>query len=232
MPPQAGWSLPDPATAEPGMDLIGFGGDLSVATLVEAYSRGVFPMDVTVAQGRRVLGWWSPDPRAILPLSGLRVSDSLRRSQRRFHVTHDTAFGEVIRACAAARPEAEWITPAFRAAYEELHRGGSAHSVEVWADGDLAGGLYGVQLGGLFAGESMFHRQRDASKVALVALVEILRRDGWNRLLDVQWRTAHLGSLGAVTIPRGDYLGRLPEALSMPPAFPPLTTTSNRHPET
>lgn len=165
----------------------------------------------------RNLGWWSPDPRAILPLDGLRVSRSLRKSAARFDVRIDTAFEAVIDGCGDPSREGRWITPAVRAAYLHLHELGWVHSVEAWSrdDGQLAGGLYGVAIGGLFAGESMFHRRTDASKVALLGLVRALT-DGLPRLLDVQWRTDHLASLGVVEIERVDYLARLPSALALP----------------
>jgi leucyl/phenylalanyl-tRNA--protein transferase len=135
-------------------------------------------------------------------------------------VTVDVAFADVMAGCADERREQGWITPDFVQAYSELHRMGWAHSVEAWdATGDLAGGLYGVSIGGLFAGESMFHRATDASKVALVALVGILGEDGQDRLLDVQWRTEHLATLGVIEIPRREYLSRLDAALSLPSAF-------------
>lgn len=172
---------------------------------------------------KRNLGWWSPDPRAILPLESLRVSRSLRKSAARFDVRIDTAFEAVIDGCGDPSREGRWITPAVRAAYLHLHELGWVHSVEAWSldDGQLAGGLYGVAIGGLFAGESMFHRRTDASKVALLGLVRALD-DGAPRLLDVQWRTDHLASLGVVEIERDDYLGRLPAALALPlpEAFP------------
>jgi leucyl/phenylalanyl-tRNA--protein transferase len=167
-----------------------------------------------------LLGWWSPDPRGVIPLDGLRVSRSLQRSRRRFDVTVDAAFGAVIEACAdPSRPDG-WIDAAFIDAYVRLHELGWAHSVEVWATGsgatpELAGGLYGLAIGGLFAGESMFHRRTDASKVALVDLVGRLGAGG-GVLLDVQWRTPHLGSLGATEMPRADYLALLDEAVALP----------------
>jgi leucyl/phenylalanyl-tRNA--protein transferase len=169
----------------------------------------------------RNLGWWSPDPRGILPLpDGLIVSRSLRKSCRRFEIRIDTAFEAVIDACADPSRQGRWITPEVRAAYVELHRLGWVHSVEAWSleDGELAGGLYGVAIGGLFAGESMFHRRADASKVALVGLVSLLDPDG---LLDVQWRTAHLASLGVVDIPRENYLRSVSRAVerTVPEAF-------------
>jgi leucyl/phenylalanyl-tRNA--protein transferase len=165
------------------------------------------------------MGWWSPDPRAVLPLDGLRVSRSLRRSCGRFEVRVDTAFEAVIDACADSARDGTWISPAIRAAYVRLHHLGWTHSVEAWhPDGRLAGGLYGVAIGGLFAGESMFHLQSDASKVALVGLVEHLRHGGpgHDRLLDVQWTTPHLASLGALDVCRADYLALLAEALRQP----------------
>ena len=160
--------------------------------------------------------------RGVLPLDGLRVSRSLRRSLRDFEVRVDTCFDAVVAACADPRREAGWITRDVAAAYGELHRLGWAHSVEVWRDGELAGGLYGVSIGGLFAGESMFHRVTDASKAALVALVRLLTADGVpDRLLDVQWVTPHLASLGAVEVPRAAYLRSLETALTVaPPAWP------------
>lgn len=215
-PPPCRWDLPDPERAEPGVDLLAVGADLDVGTVHAAYRRGLFPMHL----GTGELGWWSPDPRGILPLDGLRVTRSLRASTRRYRTTVNRAFEDVMRGCAdRARPDG-WITDDFLRAYVALHEMGWAHSVEVWSgDGELAGGLYGVEIGGLFAGESMFHRQRDASKVALVALVQILRSCGGPRLLDVQWRTEHLASLGVVEVTRREYLRRLEVALALPPCL-------------
>jgi leucyl/phenylalanyl-tRNA---protein transferase len=200
-------------------DLVGVGLDLEPATLVAAYRAGLFPM--RLAGRRGALGWWSPDPRGILPLERLRVTRSLARSCRRYRVTFDTDFDAVVAGCADRRRPGGWIGPDIRAAYGRLARLGVARSVEVRdGRGVLVGGLYGVCLGGLFAGESMFHRQvhgRDASKVALVALVRALRQDGVaGRLLDVQWSTPHLASLGAVEVPRSDYLALLARALALP----------------
>ena len=204
------WRFPDPS-AMPEGDLVSLGGDLEPETLVDAYRRGIFPMEVSALGG--VLGWWSPDPRGIIPLDGLRVSRSLRQSAKRYTVRVDTSFEAVIRACADPSREDGWINPAFIAAYTRLHALGWAHSVEVFDhDGRLAGGLYGVAIGGLFAGESMFHHQRDASKVALMALVDILREKQMS-LLDVQWCTDHLATLGAVAIPRAEYLARAARAI-------------------
>ncbi|QIX25237.1 leucyl/phenylalanyl-tRNA--protein transferase [Nocardioides sp. JQ2195] len=208
-PPLTPWGFPDP-TGVPD-DLIAFGADLAPGTLLLAYRSGFFPMPIDDE-----LGWWSPQRRGVLPLDGLRVTKSLRRSCRRFEIRVDTAFEEVIDACADPARDGGWIDGAIRSAYVELHRLGWAHSVEAWLDGVLAGGLYGVATGGLFAGESMFHRVTDASKVALVALVDLLSDGRPDRLLDVQWSTEHLASLGVVEVDRGDYLERLRAALVTP----------------
>lgn len=215
-PPPTPWHFPDPATADAD-GVVGVGADREPGTVLAAYRRGIFPMPVASGQ---VLGWWSPDPRAVLPLDGLRVSRSLRRSCRRYRITFDAAFDDVIAACADPRRAHGWITDDIQVAYRELHRLGWAHSVEAWAvdDGALAGGLYGIAIGGLFAGESMFHRRIDASKVALVALVDHLRKVGAT-LLDVQWCTGHLRSLGAVEIPRSRYLRQVAEAVRLPVSF-------------
>ena len=162
-----------------------------------------------------ILAWWSPDPRAILPLDGLVVSRSLRRSCRRYVIRIDTAFDRVVEGCADPTRAGRWITPEVAGAYGELHRLGWAHSIEAWTpEGELAGGLYGVHLGGLFAGESMFHRRTDASKVALVGLVGHLRAIGAT-LLDVQWATPHLRSLGVVEVRRTTYLKLLEHAVAL-----------------
>jgi leucyl/phenylalanyl-tRNA--protein transferase len=213
-PPATPWVFPDPREAED--DLVGVGADLAPGTLLAAYRRGIFPMPEHGV--RPPMHWFSPVDRGIVPLDGLRVSRSLRRSCRDFDIRVDTAFDEVVAACGDPGRDSGWITPAIAEAYGELHRLGWAHSVEAWRDGRLAGGLYGVAIGGLFAGESMFHRVRDASKVALVGLVSLLTEDGVaGRLLDVQWVTAHLATLGAVAVPRSAYLELLDRALSVPP---------------
>ena len=209
--PPSPWEFP-PASQWPDDDLIALGAELHLGTVVSAYRQGIFPMEV---EGQ--LGWWSPTERGILPLDGLPVSRSLRRSVGHFEIRVDTAFEDVIDACADPSREHGWITPAFRAAYVELHRLGWAHSVEAWRDGVLAGGLYGLAIGGLFAGESMFHRETDASKVALVGLVDLLRDEhARDRVLDVQWVTPHLASLGVVGIPRSAYLTKAGAALALP----------------
>ena len=167
--------------------------------------------------GTGATGWWSPDPRGVIPAGALRVQRSLRRALARFDVRVDTAFDEVVRRCADPAREGRWITDDVAAAYRRLHDLGWAHSVETWQGGELVGGLYGVSIGGLFAGESMFHAVRDASKVALVGLVERFHADGDpRRLVDVQWATDHLRRLGAQEWPREQYLGRLSEALRAP----------------
>lgn len=212
--PACRFRFPDPARAD-AEGLLARGGDLEPATLIAAYRRGIFPWPYDDES----LLWWSPDPRAILPLEAVHVARRLGRTLRqgRFHFTLNAAFAAVIDGCAAR--EETWITPAMRAAYVRLHALGWAHSVEVWGpDGTLAGGLYGVAVGGLFAAESMFHHARDASKAAVVALVEHARRVGVT-LLDVQVPTPHLASLGARAIPRAEYLVRVAEALGRPVAF-------------
>lgn len=209
------WDLPDPALAEPGQDVVAVGADLAPSTVLEAYRRGLFPMHL--AEGP--LAWWSPDPRGILPIGALHLSRSLRRSMRRFEFTVDRAFGRVMRECAVRPGEPGWITDEFVDTYTELHRLGWAHSVEVWRDGRLVGGLYGIEAGGLFAGESMFHREPDASKAALATLVSLLEDCGGDRLIDVQWRTEHLATLGVVEVSRREYLSRLAVALGQPPCL-------------
>jgi leucyl/phenylalanyl-tRNA--protein transferase len=208
------WRFP-PSSEWPDQDLIAAGADLEPPTLIDAYRRGLFPMLVSGMPD--VLGWWSPDPRGVIPLDGLHVTKSLRQSTRKFEVRVDTVFEQVIRGCGDPSRADGWITSDFVHAYVRLHELGWAHSVEVFdQQGDLAGGLYGVKIGGFFAGESMFHRQRDASKVALVALVEMMRSTGMT-LLDTQWCTDHLESLGAIAIRRSDYLRRLSKAIKGAP---------------
>jgi leucyl/phenylalanyl-tRNA--protein transferase len=210
------WELPDPARADAGDDLIAIGADLQPGTVLAAYRRGLFPMRV-----RRggPLGWWSPDPRGVMPLDGLHVSRSLRRSCRRFDVTVDVAFRAVMEACGdSSRPDG-WIDESFLDTYTRLHDLGWAHSIEVWADAtgerELVGGLYGLAIGALFAGESMFHTATDASKVALVATVDRLQAGGAT-LFDIQWATPHLTSLGATEQPRKRYLEAVAEAVTRP----------------
>ncbi|HEY6317452.1 MAG TPA: leucyl/phenylalanyl-tRNA--protein transferase [Acidimicrobiia bacterium] len=213
-PPPTRWALPDPRAADG--DLVGLGADLEPGTLLAAYRAGFFPMRV---EPGGPIGWWSPDPRGVIPLEGGHAARSLRRSARRYNVTVDTAFPAVVAGCADPSRPHGWIDDSFQAAYARLHELGWAHSVEVWTTGEgsprLAGGLYGVAIGGFFAGESMFHRARDASKVALLHLVESLPAAG-GRLFDVQWCTPHLETLGAVALPRDEYLARLADAVRRP----------------
>lgn len=221
-----------------GQDLIVVGGELDPDLVLSAYRHGLFPMG-TGGAGAPPIGWWSPDPRGVLLPGGLHVSRSLARSRRRFEVSLDTDFDAVVRACADPRRSGRWITPAIIETYGELHRRGDAHSIEVRREGRLVGGLYGIAIGGLFAGESMFHRERDASKVALAALVDLVfgvaaaspgdpgtgeasgaeaagPDDAATRIIDVQWSTPHLASLGVVEVARADYLRRLARATDAP----------------
>jgi leucyl/phenylalanyl-tRNA--protein transferase len=200
--------MPDPESAD-RHGLCAVGADLAPGTLLNAYRSGLFPMPLR----KRTVGWWSPDPRGVLPLDGLRVTRSLRQSTRRYEVRHDTCFREVMQRCGDPRRSHGWITKDFVDAYDELFRTGWVHSVETYLDGVLVGGLYGVLIGRFFAGESMFSTARDASKVALVALVEALHSIDVE-LLDVQWNTEHLASMGAIDMPRPEYLARLHAAVS------------------
>jgi leucyl/phenylalanyl-tRNA---protein transferase len=207
--------MPNPASAAPN-GLIAAGGDLAPGTVLAAYRGGIFPWP---DQSGRLL-WWSPDPRTVLPLEGFHESRSLRRTRRRelFTVTFDRACDDVIVACATGRPEGTWITREMRDAYLGLHDLGWVHSVEVWSGERLVGGLYGVAIGAFFAAESMFHRASDASKIAVAELVERLRSRKFD-LLDVQFLTTHLASLGAREIPRAKYLHRLASAIASPVVF-------------
>jgi leucyl/phenylalanyl-tRNA---protein transferase len=193
---------------------------LSIDLLVSAYASGWFPMAV----GEGDIRWFSPEPRGIIPLDAFHVSRRLTRVIRRgtFQIEINRSFEEVIRACALAEREPDdagtWIDQEIFESYCALHEAGFAHSVEAWQGGKLAGGLYGVALGGAFFGESMFHHVTDASKVALAALVERLRLRGFT-LLDTQWTTAHLEQFGAIEIPRARYLRKLGEALRLDVSF-------------
>jgi leucyl/phenylalanyl-tRNA--protein transferase len=206
-PPASRWSMPVDGPIDDS-DIVAVGADLEPGTLLAAYRCGLFPMPFD----RRRIAWFSPDPRGIIPLDGLHVSRSLRRSIPRFELRMNTSFPDVMRACADPRRPGGWINRAFVDAYSHLHELGWAHSVEIYEHGELVGGLYGVRIGGFFAGESMFHHATDASKVALVHLVDWLA-DTRASLLDVQWTTPHLMSLGAVDIPRHDYVQRLESAI-------------------
>jgi leucyl/phenylalanyl-tRNA--protein transferase len=196
-------------------DLIAMSEVFDADLVLTAYRHGVFPMPTGGA-----MGWYSPVERGVLPLAELRVTRSLRKAAKHFEIRVDTAFDRVLDACGDPSRPHGWIDDDVRRVYRELYAAGNVHSVEAWTRaGELAGGLYGVSIGGLFAGESMFHRPdigRDASKVALLGLVDRLSAAGDERLLDVQWRTPHLASLGVIEIPREDYLARLERALHLP----------------
>ena len=220
-PPPSRFEMPDPRLAPPGEDLVAVGADLAPGTLLAAYRAGLFPMPVDPRRRRSKMAWFSPDPRGIIPLDGLHVSRSLRRSMRRFEVRMDTRFTDVVRACGDPRRPGRWITDAIVDAYGELFALGWAHSVEVYLDDELVGGLYGLRIERFFAGEAMFHTATDASKTALVGLVEWLNTTG-AELLDVQWVTEHLATLGAVPIHRDEYLTRLHSAVQPRNSEPPL----------
>jgi leucyl/phenylalanyl-tRNA--protein transferase len=208
---------PLPSALKHPNGLLAAGGDLSPERLLDAYRRGIFPW---FSAGDPIL-WWSPDPRMVLFPGELKISRSLAKTlrNRRYEARFDYGFSAVVARCAAPR-EGEpgtWISDVMLAAYGNLHRLGHAHSVETWIDGELAGGLYGVALGGVFFGESMFSRVRDASKIALVALVAHLKSRGYG-LIDCQMRTRHLESLGAREIPRRRFARLLEELIHYPRA--------------
>jgi leucyl/phenylalanyl-tRNA---protein transferase len=204
----------DPESADE-CGLVGVGGDLDPDRLLTAYRQGVFPM---FEEGEPIC-WWSPDPRALFDIDGLHVSRRLGRTieSRRFRVTFDQEFVGVMRGC-ADRSEGTWVTSDMIEAYHRLHQLGHAHSAEVWHNGELVGGIYGVTIGGLFAGESMFHRVSDASKVGLVHLFRRLNDRGYV-LFDTQILNEHTRRLGAYSIPRSEYLSRLREAIEAPVSF-------------
>jgi len=215
MPPKF---FPHPTKSTPD-GLVAMGGDLCPERLLDAYRHGIFPWPVDEEDP---MLWWSPDPRAILPLEGLHISKRLHRTLRsgKFKVTSDQAFAEVMSGCATGigREGGTWLTDEMIAGYTKLHQLGHAHSVEVWHDGQLAGGTYGIAIGGLFAAESMFYRVRDASKVALAHLVAHLGERGY-QLLDVQQWTPHTGRLGVVEISRREYLDKLAQVIELPRTF-------------
>jgi leucyl/phenylalanyl-tRNA--protein transferase len=213
-PSPTAWLLEPPPDDHPD-DLWAVGADLEPGTLLAAYRLGLFPMPLGP-----LLGWFSPPHRAVVPLERFAPSRSLRRAARNYEVRMDTAFGDVVDGCPRPGDPASWIDERIATAYGALHELGWAHSVEAWDEDGLAGGLYGVAIGGLFAAESMFRTRTDASKAAFLGLVEGLRASGDadRRLLDVQWLTPHLASLGAVEIPRGEYRRRLAGATTLPPS--------------
>jgi leucyl/phenylalanyl-tRNA---protein transferase len=207
--------FPDPRSADPE-GLVAIGGDFSVERLLLAYRSGIFPWTVNP------ITWWSPNPRAIFELDGFHVSGSLERVLRKeaFRITIDEAFTQVMEGCAepARGRRTTWITPEFISAYTELHRRGHAHSLECWNEDKLTGGIYGVSVGGFFAGESMFHRASNASKVALYYLIEHLRKRGFS-LFDIQMLTPITTQLGGANISRADYLARLKRAVAQESSF-------------
>lgn len=230
-PPPSRWLIPSPRRTD-AEGLVGVGADLEPGTMLAGYRAGSFPMPVD-----GVLAWFSPDPRAVIPLlpadespdlaahprDDPRLSRSLRRARRRFEIRIDTAFDDVLAACADPLRPGGWITPAMSQAYGRLNRLGWAHSVEAWTPaGRLAGGLFGVVVGGLFAAESMFYAVTDGSKAAVAGLIELLgaEADAADRVLDVQWTSSHLATLGAVEVPRVDYLRAVASAVTLPPPEP------------
>lgn len=210
-------AFPDPRRAD-AEGLVAVGGDLSVPRLLQAYDHGIFPW--FSAENPEL--WWSPDPRAVIFPEQLHISKSMRRLRRRAQVelSIDRAFTHVMLACGENRGDGTWILPEMVDAYRELHRQGHAHSLEVWQEGQLVAGIYGVHRGGLFAGESMFHRVRDMSKLALIEMVEFVAGCGVE-LFDVQLMTPHLASMGAVSIPREEYLQRIEDLRDKPVALRP-----------
>ncbi|MBI5947972.1 MAG: leucyl/phenylalanyl-tRNA--protein transferase [Chloroflexi bacterium] len=209
-PTEFAYEFPDPSGAEP-YGLIGYGADFAPATVVAAYLQGIFPWP----HGDEEYLWFSPDPRAIIPVGGLHISRRLARTirQGRFRVTMDRAFRDVMTAC-ADRPEGTWITPALIEGYCQLNERGWAHSIEVWdVDGALAGGLYGVRVGNLFGAESMFHRVTDASKVAMAAMMEWAEATGIE-VVDVQVLSPHTEAMGAIELARDDYLAMARHAMA------------------
>ena len=212
-PPPTIWEFPAPSRFHPDDDLVATGADLEPGTVLAAYRHGLFPMPV--GGPRAPMAWFSPVRRGVLRPGELKVSRSLAKSARRFEVRVDTACPEVIDACADPRRPSGWIDGQIRTAYLRLHELGWVHSVETWRDGCLVGGLYGLAVGGLFAGESMFHRETDASKVALLGLVGLLD-DGLERIIDTQWLTPHLASLGVREVSRAEYIRLLERILVTP----------------
>jgi len=211
--PPCAWDFPPPSRFHPEDDLVATGADLEPGTVLQAYRQGLFPMPI--GGPRAPMAWFSPVRRGVLRPAELHVSRSLRRSLRHFEIRVDTACAQVIDACADPSRPSGWIDAQIRTAYLRLHDLGWVHSVETWHEGRLVGGLYGLSTGGLFAGESMFHHETDASKAALVGLVKVLD-DGRDRLVDTQWQTPHLASLGVVEVRREEYLRRLALSLTVP----------------
>lgn len=208
-PTECRWTFPSPELWPDDDDIVAAGADLETDTLLYAYAHGMFPMYVN----KRNLAWWSPVDRGVIPLDGLRISRSMRQSAKKFTCTINEAFTEVMILCGSMRKDGNWINREFINSYSELHEEGHAHSIEVWNEaGELVGGLYGVRINKFFAGESMFHIETDASKVALMFLVQLMKLDGME-LLDTQWRTEHLETLGCIAVPRQKYLQLLASAI-------------------
>lgn len=212
------WDFPAPEQM-PKDDLVTLGADLKPETLIDSYKHGIFPMHIQI-ENKREIGWWSPQQRGILPLNKINVSSSLKKSMKKYFVTFDQDFDAVIEGCGDDKRPKGWINKDIKTAYKKLFDLGYVHSVEVWNKKDeLVGGLYGVEVNGLFAGESMFHKQTDASKTAMVYLVNQLKEAGGERIFDVQWQTPHLKSMGVVKISRAKYISLLPEVMNTSPAF-------------
>ena len=209
-PTECRWEFPSPELWPNDYDIVAYEADLETDTLLYAYAHGMFPMFVN----KRNLAWWSPVDRGVIPLDGLRITRSMRKSAQKFTCSINQAFTKVMTLCGSMRTDGNWINPEIIDAYSKLHDEGHAHSVEVWNEaGELVGGLYGVRINKFFAGESMFHIQTDASKVALMHLVALMTLDGME-LLDTQWRTEHLETLGCIAIPREEYLQLLASAIT------------------
>ncbi len=212
------WDFPAPEQM-PKDDLVTLGADLKPETLIDSYKHGIFPMHIQI-ENKREIGWWSPQQRGILPLNKINVSSSLKKSMKKYFVTFDQDFDAVIEGCGDDKRPKGWINKDIKTAYKKLFELGYVHSVEVWNKNDeLVGGLYGVEVNGLFAGESMFHKQTDASKTAMVYLVNQLKEAGGERIFDVQWQTPHLKSMGVIKISRAKYISLLPEVMNTTPAF-------------
>ena len=212
------WDFPTPEQM-PKDDLVTLGADLKPETLIDSYKHGIFPMHLQI-ENKREIGWWSPLQRGILPLDKINISSSLKKSMKKYFVTFDQDFDAVIEGCGDDKRPKGWINKDIKMAYKKLFDLGYVHSVEVWNKKDeLVGGLYGVEVNGLFAGESMFHKETDASKTAMVYLVNQLKEAGGERIFDVQWQTPHLKSMGVIKISRAKYISLLPEVMNTTPAF-------------
>jgi leucyl/phenylalanyl-tRNA--protein transferase len=212
------WDFPTPEQM-PKDDLVTLGADLKPETLIDSYKHGIFPMHLQI-ENKREIGWWSPQQRGILPLNKINISSSLKKSMKKYYVTFDQDFDAVIEGCGDDKRPKGWINKDIKTAYKKLFELGYVHSVEVWNKKDeLVGGLYGVEVNGLFAGESMFHKETDASKTAMVYLVNQLKEAGGERIFDVQWQTPHLKSMGVIKISRAKYISLLPEVMNTTPAF-------------